>query len=132
MLLKEIIEQPILKVLEKDDIWRIIDELSLDNCDSSSNFDLEKNTQIKLNVIMDEWDDRDGFSNDHIEVYTITFEDKVIGIGGSLGDCEDTFKHEIHFIDKQGYVDMIAYLYRLRIKKEWDIHIESLDFDFKL
>jgi hypothetical protein len=126
MLIKEIIKQPIVKILEKDDIWRMIDEILL-NC-NSDDFDLKNNTKIKMNILLEAWDEE----NNLMTVYTIIFEEKIIGVGGILEDNEDTFKHETHFIDKQGYIDMINYLYTLVIKKEIDAYIQSLDYDFKL
>ena len=131
MLLRKIIEQPVSRVLEKDDIWQMVDELYLNNC-SSEKYDLKRNTEIKLNVIMDEWDKREGYFDNHVQVYIITFEGKVIGVGGILGDSECTFKHDIHFIDSIGYLDMIAYLSRLYIQTEINVVIQDLDFDFKL
>jgi len=126
--LSEIIKQPVIRTLEKDKIWYMIDELYFEcRCDTSDDYDLEKNTEIKMNILMDEWN-----NGRNIEVYTIIFEDKIIGVGGSIGDNEDTFNHEIHFIDEQGYTDMMAYLYRLRVKNDISVKIESLDFDFKL
>jgi hypothetical protein len=68
MLIKEIIKQPIVKILEKDDIWRMIDEILL-NC-NSDDFDLKNNTKIKMNILLEAWDEE----NNLMTVYTIIFD----------------------------------------------------------
>jgi hypothetical protein len=125
MLIRDIIKEPAIRVLEKDDIWKMVDYLYLRG-DSSDDFDLENNSRIKVNILMDEWEE-----NEFTVVYTVLFDEIIIGVGGYMGDGEDEYGDKLCFMNAEKYKDMITYLYTLK-KLDFVKDIKSLDYDFKL